>query len=202
VLGCRGSLDRPSPGLRTHQLAVAADAVTVVEQFDRRSLRARRQTGGTDRLERESEASGGRQSLLQVQRKAISRNHIEADAWEQHDAAGLRLSVPRLNGLVDRDLAGDVEIVGVGAQATFDQRLGGAFEWPGAVQHDRSADLLVQTALASRAGQLNTDEISAYHGQPIRIGGRTLVGGDAPPQFPRLLLRPRPPMVNFELTGN
>ena len=44
---------------------------------------------------------------------------------------------PRLNGLVNGDLAGDVEIVGAGAQATFDQRLGGVFEWPGAVQHDR-----------------------------------------------------------------
>src|SRR3984957_20711712 len=47
--GAKVDRDRPSPGLRTHQLAFAADAVTVVEQFDRRSLRARRQTGGTDR---------------------------------------------------------------------------------------------------------------------------------------------------------
>jgi hypothetical protein len=122
--------------LRTHQLAFAADAVAVIEQFDRRSLCARRQTGGTDRLEREPKASGGRQSLLQVQRKAIGRNHIEANAWEHHDAARFCLCVPRLNGLVNGDLAGNIEIVSADAQAGFDERHGGVLEWPGAVQHD------------------------------------------------------------------
>ena len=29
--------------------------------------------------------------------------------------------------------------MGAGAQASFDQRLGGVFEWPGAVQHDRDS---------------------------------------------------------------
>src|SRR5271165_1590511 len=126
--GAEVDRDRPSPGLRTPQLSVAADAVAVVEQFDRRSLGSGWQTGGTDGLEREPQAGGSRQSLLQMQRKAIGRNHVEADAREQHDASGLRLSVPRLDGLVNGDLAGDVEIVGAGSQAAVDQRLGGRVE--------------------------------------------------------------------------
>jgi|SRR5271165_188846 len=69
--------------------------------------------------------------------EAIGRNYVEADARKQHDAARFRLPVPRLKRLVDGDLAGDVEIVGAGAQAAFDERLGCVFEGPGAVQHDR-----------------------------------------------------------------
>ena len=74
-----------------------------------------------------------------MQRQAIGRNHVEADAREQHDAPRFRLSVPRLNSLVDGDLAGEVEIVGAGPQAALDERLGGVLVWPGAVQHDRDS---------------------------------------------------------------
>ena len=77
------------------------------------------------------------QSLLQVQREAVGRNHVEADAREQHDPARFRLCVLRLHRLEHGDLAGDVEIVGAGAQAGSDERLGGVLEWAGAVQHDR-----------------------------------------------------------------
>ena len=72
-----------------------------------------------------------------MERKTIGRNHVEADARKQHDAASFRSRVPRLKRLEDGDLAGDVEIVDAGAQAGFDERLGGVFEGPGAVQHDR-----------------------------------------------------------------
>jgi hypothetical protein len=53
--------------------------------------------------------------MFQVQREAIGRDDVEANAREQHDATGLRLSVPSLNGLVNRDLAGDVKIMGAAA---------------------------------------------------------------------------------------
>ena len=45
--------------------------------------------------------------------------------------------LPPLKRLEDGYLAGDVEVVDAGAQAGFDERLGGIFEGPGAAQHDR-----------------------------------------------------------------
>ena len=39
--------------------------------------------------------------MFQVQREAVGRDDVEADAGEQHDPARFRLYVPRLNGLVE-----------------------------------------------------------------------------------------------------
>ena len=121
------------------ELAVSADAGALVEEFDRRALRARRQSGGADRPEGEPQPRGGRQPPLQVQRQAIGRSDVEANAGHQHDAARLRLGVLGLQRLIDRDFAGNVEIMGAGAQARARHRLGGVFERPGAVQNDRDA---------------------------------------------------------------
>ena len=74
-----------------------------------------------------------------MQREAIGRNDVEADAGHQHDPARLRLGVLRLQRLIDREFAGDVEIMGARAQAGARQRLGGVFERPGAVQNDGDA---------------------------------------------------------------
>ena len=65
-----------------------------------------------------------------MQRKTIGRNHVKADPRKQHDAASFRPCVPRLKRLEDGDLAGDVEVVDAGAQAGFDERLGGILKGP------------------------------------------------------------------------
>jgi len=72
-----------------------------------------------------------------MQSEAVGRNHVEADAREQHHATGFRLSVPDLYCLENGDLAGDVQTVGAATQKGFDERRDGVFEWPGAVQYDR-----------------------------------------------------------------
>jgi hypothetical protein len=65
-----------------------------------------------------------------MQRKTIGRNHVKADPRKQHDAASFRPCVPPLKRLEDGDLAGDVEVVDAGAQAGFDERLGGILKGP------------------------------------------------------------------------
>jgi len=98
--------------------------------------------------------------LLQVQREAVGRNHVKPNAWEQHCPAHFRWCVLRLQPLEHGDLAGDVEIVGAGAQATLDERLCGVLEWPGAVQHDRDS---VQRAV-DRGGIVEPE------GAPLKAG--------------------------------
>ena len=67
--------------------------------------------------------------------EAIGGHDVEADAGEQHDARFLRLGVARGEGFEDRDLAGDVEVMRLGADAGVGHRLGRRRERAREVEH-------------------------------------------------------------------
>ena len=66
--------------------------------------------------------------------EAVGRHDVEAGAGEQHDACGLGLGVSIGEGLKNGDLAGDVEVVGSGADAGVGDGFGGVAEWASAAE--------------------------------------------------------------------
>ena len=139
----------------------------------------------TDGLEREPQPRGGWKPPLQMQRQAIGRNDVEADAGQEHHAARLGRRVPGLKRLVDGNLAGEVEIVGVRAHAAFGEGLGGVFEWPRAVQHD--GDVLQR---AVDRGGIFEPEGAPLHpgpaGDPLQLGCVPPGDDRLPPEAGRL----------------
>ena len=77
----------------------------------------------------------GRQAVLRFRRQAVGGDDVEPRSRQQRDAGGPRLGVARGERLQHGELAGDVQVVGAGAQASVDERRGGAREWARAVEH-------------------------------------------------------------------
>jgi hypothetical protein len=121
---------------RSYQGSSAAHAVAEIHHLDGGFLRAGRQTGRSFGLEGECQVRGGWQAMLQVQREAVSRKYIETGSWQEHDPACLCLGIPPRDSLVNRNLAGDIQVMCPGLQTGINHWLRGIQIRAGAVQHE------------------------------------------------------------------
>ena len=64
---------------------------------------------------------------------AVGGHHVETYAGQQGNTRRSRLRIQRVCALEYVDLAGDVEVMGAGAQAGGQHRRGRVDEWPGGV---------------------------------------------------------------------
>ena len=162
----------------------ASHEKTVVRQLDHRALCAGRKSGGAAPPERERETRRGGKASLEVHGEAVRRDDVEANPGEQHDSARHGVRVARGEVLVDRDLAGQVQVVRPGAKAAFDDRSRRAHERAGAVEHDahvakrivhRRGSSTLNTRCAVPSAVANRSIAAAL--RPARIGSETLFDG-------------------------
>jgi hypothetical protein len=100
-------------------------------------------------------------AVVEVCGQAVGGDHVEPDAGEERHARGGGVGAAPADPLEDRQLAGDVQVVGPGVDAGVDHRVGGLGEGAGAVEH-----------------RVDVAEVIAGVGDRKRPGPEVVCGGD------------------------